>query len=85
MLRQIAVVSMVPTFGFLYLYATNTRKVGAETFGDPIWWHQLRLIHFILYLSFVVSAFVKPSIAYIPLLIDVIIGAFAFMNYHISR
>ena len=82
--RTMGLLAAVPTLGFLILYVTNSRLKGAETFGQPIWWHALRLHHFLLYLLFVVAAFTKPESAFVPLLVDVILGTAAFAVKHFT-
>ena len=44
----------------------------------------LRLHHFLLYLLFVVTAFTKPESAFVPLLVDVILGTAAFAVKHFT-
>ena len=65
-----------------YIYLTDSRKTGAEVFGNDIWWNELRPIHAILYLLFCIYTYKKNHYAYIPLLIDIIIGIIAFILYH---
>ena len=67
--------------GFIYTFITN-KKTG-NTFGQKAWWHYLRPIHAILYLTFGYLAINKNNYSYIPLLIDVIIGLFSFIIYHL--
>lgn len=82
--RTMGLLAAVPTLGFLVLYVTHSRLKGAETFDQPIWWHALRLHHFLLYLLFVVTAFTKPESAFVPLLVDVILGTAAFAVKHFT-
>jgi hypothetical protein len=72
-------------FGFLYIYFTGSRKTGGEVFGEKIWWNDIRPVHATLYLTFAYLAFVKSNVAYVPLLIDVIIGLTAFLNHHFFK
>ena len=83
-LKMYSYAALIPVLGFMYIYATNSRKSGVETMGKPIWWNNLRPIHSILYLMFVLMANSNNKFkhAYIPLLIDVIIGLFSFLKYH---
>lgn len=71
-------------FGFFYIYLFNKRKTGGETFGQKIWWNNLRPIHSFLYLTFAYLAINKSKTSYIPLLIDVILGLVSFLIYHKS-
>lgn len=75
-------IALGPMLGFLYIYFTKSRNTGAEVFGGKIWWNFMRPIHALLYLTFSVLAFQKSNFAWIPLLIDVVIGLLAFLNYH---
>jgi hypothetical protein len=72
--------------GFLYLYFTNERLNAPEA-GGKTWWHNLRLLHGLLYLC--ASIYILWNInninliryASIPLIIDVIVGLLSFINY----
>ena len=48
-LKYLGYLALLPAFGFIYIYLTGSRKTGAETFGEKIWWNNLRPIHSILY------------------------------------
>ncbi len=65
-------------FGFSIIYLTGIRDTGAEVFGDKIWWNNLRPLHASLYFIFGLLAITQNDYAWVPLLIDVIIGLFAF-------
>ena len=78
----LATVLSIPMIGFLYLYITNSRQHGPETFGSLIWWHRLRIVHFSMYLIFILLVIQHNEYAYVPLLVDVIIGFVAFVIYH---
>lgn len=82
-LRLMGYFALLPAFGFLYIYFTNSRKIGAETFGQPIWWNNLRPIHGLLYIIFSYLAINNNNNSYIILLLDVLIGFLAFLYYHI--
>ena len=69
--------SLVVGTGFMYYFLSGTRTTGPETFGKPIWWNHLRPIHSFNYLCYLVLSYIKPDVAYIPLLIDVMIGVYA--------
>lgn len=72
--------------GFLYLYFTNERLNAPEA-GGKTWWHNLRLLHGLLYLC--ASIYILWNInninliryASIPLIIDVIVGLLSFINH----
>ncbi len=68
--------------GFIYIYLTGSRKAGPETFGENIWWNDLRPVHGSLYILFSLLAFQKSSYAWTVLALDVVIGLTAFLIYH---
>ena len=74
--------ALLPAIGFIYIYLTGSRQTGGETFGDKIWWNNLRPLHAILYLLFSYNAILKNNNAWIYLLIDVIIGLVSFLIFH---
>lgn len=80
-----SVPALAIAIGFLYVYFTGSRKTGREVFGEKIWWNDLRPIHATLYLVFAYLAFIQSSYAYVPLLIDVVLGLLAFLNYHFFK
>ena len=73
-LQILGYISLIPAIRFIYLYLFDKRKTGFEIFGDKIWWNKLRPIHGILYLLFAIYAIKKEDFAWIPLLIDVLLG-----------
>lgn len=81
-LSYLGFLSLIPAFGFLYLYFSNSRKTGAEVFGDKIWWNNLRPIHGVLYLLFALNAISGNKNSWIYLLVDVLIGLISFLVYH---
>ena len=83
-LPYLGYLSILPAIGFAYIFIFGKRKKGGETFGQKIWWNNLRPIHSILYFMFAYFAITKSDNAYIPLLIDVIIGFSSFIIYHYS-
>ena len=83
-LPYLGYITLLMALGFIYLYFTNTRTVGAETFGQPIWWKNLRIVHGILYLLFSLFAINHYANAYLFLLYDTFFGLGAFLIYHYS-
>ncbi len=81
-LQYMGYLSILPAIGFFYLYLTDSRKTGAEVFGDKIWWNNLRPIHGVLYLLFAYNAINGNKNSWIYLLIDVIIGFISFLTFH---
>lgn len=85
-LRWMGYLLLLPAMGFSYLFLTNSRKKGPETFGSPIWWNYLRPVHAILYFIAGYYAINEDSEkATTVLLIDVIIGLIGFFHYHITN
>lgn len=80
-LRYMGYLALIPAIGFLVIYFGGLRKTGPEVFGGKIWWNALRPIHALLYLTFAYMAIHNMNNAYVPLLIDVLIGLGAFL-YH---
>jgi hypothetical protein len=81
-LRYMGYVALFISFGFMYIYLTDSRKTGAEVFGDKIWWNNLRPVHSILYLLFAYNAIQGNKNSWIYLLIDVVIGIISFLSFH---
>ena len=84
-LPYLGYLALIPAFGFITIYLTGSRKTGIETLGDNIWWNHLRPLHALLYFVFAIMAINKFKDAYLILLIDVIIGFIAFLNYHYNQ
>lgn len=84
--QVVGIIFLCIAVGFLYLYFTNERLNAPEA-GGKTWWHNLRLLHGLLYLC--ASIYILWNInninliryASIPLIIDVIIGLLSFINY----
>ena len=74
--------ALLPAIGFIYIFLTDKRRTGGEVFGNKIWWNNLRPVHASLYIMFALLAIKKSSYAWIPLLIDVLIGITSFSIYH---
>ncbi len=77
-------IAIIISIGFMYIFLTNSRKTGPEVFGDKIWWDNLRPVHSINYAIFAYMAINKSSNAWIPLLVDVIIGFSAHIYQHLT-
>jgi hypothetical protein len=79
----LGLVTLYISIGFFYRYISGTRTTGPETFGEKIWWNDLRPIHGMLYLLFTIMVFTSMrQYAWIVLLIDVVIGLAAFLHFH---
>jgi hypothetical protein len=82
-LQILAYIALVISFGFMYIFLTDSRKTGIEVFGDKIWWNNLRPIHSIIYFLFAYNVLVlKNKQAWKLLVLDVIIGLISFLYYH---
>ncbi len=82
LLKYMGYLLLIPALGFFYIYLTNSRKTGAEVFGNKIWWNHLRPVHGLFYLLFAYNAIHGNKNAWIYLLIDVIFGLSAFLIHH---
>ena len=81
-LKYVGYLALLPAIGFSYIYLTGSRKTGAETFGEKIWWNDLRPIHSILYFLFAYNAIIGNTQSWIYLLVDVLIGLISFLIHH---
>ena len=81
-LKYLGYLALVPAVGFIYIYLTGSRKTGGETFGEKIWWNNLRPVHSILYLLFAYNAIIGNKQAWIYLLADVLFGLLSFLIHH---
>ena len=81
-LPYLGFLGILPAFGFFYLFTFGKQKRRGQTFGQKIWWNNLRPVHSALYFLFVYLALNKNNQAYVPLIIDVVIGFFSFIIYH---
>lgn len=82
LLKYMGYLTLLPAFGFFYIYFTGSRKTGVEVFGDKIWWNNLRPIHGSLYLLFSYNAINGNKNSWIYLLVDVLFGLSAFLIHH---
>jgi hypothetical protein len=81
-LPYLGYLALLPAIGFIYIFLTGSRKTGQETFGNKIWWNNLRPIHATLYLLFAYNAIIGNKQAWIYLLVDVLFGLISFLIYH---
>jgi len=82
-LKYLGYIAILPAIGFLSIFFGNLRTTGAEVFGGKIWWNPLRPIHGILWAIFAYFAIKEDPRAWIILLIDTLLGLFAFLGYHL--
>ena len=81
-LKYLGYLALLPAIGFMFIYLTGSRKTGAETFGEKIWWNNLRPIHSILYFLFAYNAIIGNKQAWIYLMADVLFGLISFLIHH---
>ena len=81
-LKYLGYLALLPAIGFIYIYLTGSRKTGPETFGEKIWWNDLRPIHSILYFLFAYNAIIGNKQSWIYLLVDVVFGLVSFLIHH---
>jgi len=76
--KELIPFALVFGLGSLYYYLSGTRTTGAETFGKPIWWNDMRPIHAFMWIAFAVMAFQGKKWAWKILAADVLLGLAAF-------
>ena len=81
-LKYMGYLALLPAIGFIYIYLTGSRKTGGETFGDKIWWNNLRPLHALIYFLFAYNAIIGNKNAWLYLLFDVIFGLTSFLIFH---
>ena len=81
-LKYLGYLALLPAIGFIYIYLTGSRKTGPETFGEKIWWNNLRPVHSMLYFLFAYNAINGNKQAWIYLLVDVLFGLISFLIHH---
>ena len=69
---------------FLYLYFTNSRLDAFES-GGKTWWHNIRLIHGMLFLTSSIYLYNNSNLASFIMLIDIFIGFIVFLNNHFLK
>lgn len=82
-LPYMAPIAVVIAVGFMLIYLFKLRETGAETFGEKIWWNDLRPVHSILYATFAYMAVYHPNSAWPVLLVDLMIGTGAWANHRL--
>ena len=81
-LPYLGLLALLPATGFLYIYLSGMRKTGGETFGQKIWWNNLRPIHAFMFYLFAYLAITKNKKAYLVLFTDAMFGLVSFLMYH---
>ena len=86
----LTIITFLIGISFIIIYEKGWRKKGVETGGKEIWWNNYRPIHGSIYLIFSILSLlyiIKPSYSilkhiWILLLLDVLIGLFAFSKHY---
>ena len=78
-LKYLGYLAILPAVGFMYIFLTGSRTTGVETFGEKIWWNNLRPVHSVLYILFAYQAINGHKSAWIFLALDVFIGFTSWM------
>ena len=81
-LPYLGLITLGMGMGFLYLFFSGKRESGFETFGQPIWWKNFRIIHGLNYLLFSYLAFQKSANAYLVLFYDTLFCLLLFLKHH---
>lgn len=80
-LYAMGLVALAISAGFFVIWATGIRPTGPETFGERIWWNDLRPVHGALWGLFAWMALHGNSDAWKVLLLDVSIGFAAWLQH----
>ena len=84
-LFKMGLVGLVISFSFFMLFAFGLRKNGPEAENGIVWWNGYRPVHSIMYLIFGVMAIKNIHGAWMPLLLDALVGIVAHViHYHIQ-
>ena len=76
--QKLALLSLIPVIGWLYIYFVSGRTTGPEVFGGTIWWNELRIPHAMLWSLFALYAWKGKDYAWVPLGFDTILGLAAW-------
>ena len=80
-LQLYGIVLSLIMISFFYLYFNNLR-LNAPEGGGNTWWADFRLMHATLYMCAVIYLIQRNRIAWIPLMIDVLLGLILFLHQH---
>ena len=86
-LRFFQISSVVIGVSMLYLYITNSRMNAPESSSGKTWWNSYRPLHAMMHLLFVMLSLFDKTLkyAFIPLLLDVIIGAIIYIRHILNN
>ena len=83
-LRWLGYLYLTMSIGMMYIYLTDSRKTGSETFGKRIWWNDLRPIFSTIYFLFAYNAIQGHPESYTYLVYDIILGFVSFILNHFT-
>lgn len=81
-LPYFGVLALLLAISWILIYTFNLRPTGGEA-GGVIWWNNLRPLHALNYFIFAIMAFKSNKYAWVPLMVDVLIGLVAFLNHRV--
>ena len=73
--------ALFPVTGWLWIKFIQPRDTGIETFGEPIWWQELRMYHAALWTIFAIAAKDGREDAWLALAADTTLGLGAWMQH----
>jgi len=85
LLTALGILAIGISVGFMYIWANGLRKTGIETFGEKIWWNDMRPLHSLLWGLFAVLALMGNEHAWKILLLDVTIGFGVWVNHRLIK
>ena len=81
-LKYLGFLALLPAFGFILLYMSDSRQAAPEA-GGSTWWNAIRPIHGVLYLLFAIYAIKSSQYAWTILAGDAMLGLlFWYMKYY---
>jgi hypothetical protein len=75
------IVGLAVGIRFIMLYSRRGPQTSA-IFKDKAWWHNLRLVHGLMYILFGILAISNYKAAWVVLLADALLGAAVFIMHH---
>jgi hypothetical protein len=81
-LPYVGMITLFQAIGISSIYVFQLRANPVETFGCPLWWNDVRPVHGALYMATAIYALTLHRFAYIPLMVDALLG-FLFKWYQL--
>ena len=79
--KYFALIALMASFSWMYLFITDTRKMGG--FGNKAWWNFMRPVHSQTYLLYAIYTMTGYKNAWIVLMADLIMGIIVFTKKRI--